>query len=125
MSTILIVQQNGTLSLDPSDVRFVVADYDASNLKADITIAASTWTITVMRQNGATALTKDNPAILTALEATTALERTVGASRATRVRLIATTATAGDLYEVANTITTSESPAQTKEKSFYVLIGQQ
>ena len=109
--------------LDPSDVRTVVFDWDDDNLASGVQISTSTFTITAVKQSGLTALTKDNPAILTAAEATTALERTVSvASRATRVRLIATTASDGDEYQLANAIVTNESPTQTKERSVTVLI---
>lgn len=123
--SVTIIQPGGLMPLDPSDVRVVVADWDLSNLASGITITTSTWTITAIKQNGTTALTKDSPAILTAAEATAALARTVTISRATHVRLIATTATLGDIYEVENAIVTSESPTQTKAKSFRVVIENQ
>ena len=121
MSVETLRPDGGVLSLDPSETRTIAFDWDF-NLRADITISTSTYTITVVRQSGATALTKDNPSILNAADGTVAVERTVGASRVTQVRLIATTATAGDEYELANTIVTSESPTQTKEQSIRVLI---
>jgi len=123
--SIIIIQPGALITLDPSDVRVVVADWDDDNLSDGITIGTSTWTISVIKQNGAAILTKDNEARLTAAEATAALERTVTVNRATRVRLVATTATLGDVYEVENKIITSENPTQTKAKSFRVLIENQ
>jgi hypothetical protein len=46
----------------------------------------------------------------------------VSGSRKTQVRLDATTGRRGQEYELANAITTNESPAQTKEKSIRVKI---
>src|SRR5687767_6582447 len=124
MSVTVLRPGSGLLVLDPSDVRTVAFDWDRANLRSGVTISTSTFTITAIRQAGATALTKDNPSILSAADATTVCERTVTISRVTQVRLIATTATAGDEYELANTIVTSESPTQTKEQSIRVLIQQ-
>lgn len=120
--SIVVVQPGQTVTLDPSDKRSVVFDWDASSLASGVVIATSTFTITAIKQTGVTALTKDNEAKLTALQATTALGRTVLVDRATRLRLLATTATAGDEYEVENAIVTDESPAQTKAVSIRVLI---
>lgn len=103
------IRSGDLLILDPAESRVVQFDWDADNLASAVTISTSTFTITAITQSGATALTKDNPSILTG-------------SRKTQVRLIATTATAGDLYELANTITTGESPTQTKEQSIQVRI---
>jgi hypothetical protein len=123
--SIVAIKPGGQIELDPSAVRTIAFDWDRKSLRASTTISTSTFTITVIKQNGATILTKDNQAILTAIDASIVLERTVGASRATQVRLIGTTATEGDLYEVANTIVTSETPAQTKEQSVRILIQNQ
>jgi hypothetical protein len=108
--TTVTIQPNNMIVLDPSDSRIVVFDWDDENLAAGVLISGSaTWTITAIRQNGATALTKDNESILSG-------------SRKAQARLIATTATAGDEYEVACKITTNETPAQIKEQSIRVLI---
>lgn len=106
MSTITV--EPGDLILkDPSDVKVIVFDWDASSLATDVTITTSTWTITAIRPSSDTALTKDNPSILSG-------------SRKTQVRLSA--GTNGALYELTNTIVTNESPAQTKERSIQVLV---
>jgi hypothetical protein len=106
------IRPGGLIRLDPSDVEPVVWDWDDLALPASVTITTSTWTITVIKQNGLTALTKDNESILSG-------------SRRTQVRLIATTATAGDQYYVANKIVTNESPTRTVEKQVKVLIENQ
>lgn len=108
MATVSI-RPNDMIVLDPSDKRTIVFDWDDDNLAAAVTISSSTWTITAIKQIGATALTKDN-------------ESLVAGSRKTQLRLLATTASAGDEYELANAIVTSESPAQTKEQSVRVLV---
>ena len=107
MSTVS-VRSGDLVILDPAESRVIQFDWDAENLAAAVTISTSTFTITAIQQAG-TILTKDNPSILSG-------------TRKTQVRLIATTASVGDLYELANTIVTSESPAQTKEQSIKVLI---
>jgi hypothetical protein len=71
-----------------------------------------------------TALTKDSEARLTAAEATTALQRTITVdNRVTRLRLIG--GTLGQTYTIANKAITNETPAQTKERSFRVIIEEQ
>ena len=107
MSTVS-VRSGDLIVLDPADSRIIQFDWDAENLATGVTISTSTFTITAIQQAG-TILTKDNPSILSG-------------SRKTQVRIIATTATVGDLYELSNTIVTSETPTQTKEQSVKVLI---
>lgn len=103
------IRAGGLLVLDPSDVRVIQFDWDAEGLASSVEISTSTFTIGVIQQSGVTALTKDNPSVVTG-------------NRKTQVRLIATTATAGDRYMLANTIVTNESPAQTIERHIIVLI---
>lgn len=97
------------LELDPSDIRLITFDWDEA-LPASASISTSTWTISALKQNGVTALTKDNE---------------TNAARTASVRLLATTATAGDKYVVANKVVTNESPAQTIERQIKVLIQNQ
>src|SRR5688572_33403585 len=92
------INPGGFVQLDPSDIRLFTFDWDA-NLTTGATISTSTFTITVIKQNGLTALTKDNEAILSG-------------SRRTQLRLNATTASLGDNYEIANKVVTNESPSQ-------------
>jgi hypothetical protein len=113
-SVVVIPDKVGLMVLQATDSRNIAFDWDAIGLRDNATISTSTFTISILQQGGATILTKDTPSILTGADATVICERTIGDSRVTQVRLIATTATAGDLYEVRNVIVTNESPAQTK-----------
>lgn len=107
MSTIT-VRAGGLVTKDPSDIKVYVVDWDSENLAAGVTISTSTWTITAISPSTTDAiLTKDSESILTG-------------SRKTQVRLSA--GTVGQSYEIANRIVTSEAPAQTKERSFRVLV---
>jgi hypothetical protein len=65
-------------------------------------------------QSGVTALTTDNETILGS-----------ESYRVTQARFLATTATVGDRYWVSNEIVTDETPAQTIEQRFKVLIQNQ
>jgi hypothetical protein len=109
MST-LTIAPGQMIIVDPSESRVIVFDWDTLNLAAGVSISGSaTWTITAVRQSGVTALTKDSESILSG-------------NRKAQCRLIGTTATVGDVYEVACKITTDETPAQIKERSVRVLI---
>lgn len=111
MSSTLEIKSGESVIFDPSDSRVVQYNWDDHGLAALVTITTSTWTITAIRQSGVTALTKDNESI-------------VAGSRSTQVRLIATTATDGDEYFVENKVVTNESPTQTKEQGFRLLVQQ-
>jgi hypothetical protein len=101
------VNDGALVTKDPSDRLVYLFDWDAENLTAGVSISQSTFTITALRPSGDTALTKDNETI-------------VSGSRKTQLRLIG--GTLGALYQIDNAIVTNESPAQTKERSFKVLI---
>ena len=109
----LTVYPGALITLDPSDKKVIIFDFDALNLAAGVTLTnASTAygiTITAIKQIGATALPFDNASLLSG-------------SRKVQARFLATTATAGDRYSVACKATTSESPVQEKEYSITVLI---
>lgn len=98
-----IVSPGGLVVQDPNDQRVYVFDWDAENLDAGITIVTSSFTITAIRPSDDTALQKDNEGVLSG-------------SRKTSLRLYG--GTVGALYEVANKVVTSASPAETKERSF-------
>lgn len=106
--SVLTVRPGDLIILDPSDKRVIQFDWDAENLADSVTIT-SVFTITVERQVGAAALTKDNPSVL-------------AGNRKTQVRLDATTGARGEEGTLANTVTTNESPAQVKEQSVRYLI---
>lgn len=122
--SIVIIDPGGLAVKDPADSKVFVFDWDQNNLRTGVAISTSTWTILVVAGDNTTPLTKDSEVKLTAAESTTALGRTVvGDDRATRLRLLA--GTLGTLYEIANKIVTNESPSQTKERSFRVLVQDQ
>jgi len=121
--SIVVVRSGEDIELDPSDERVICFDWDRVNLATGTQINTSTFTITVIKQIGGTALTKDNESRLTAAQATTALGRTVSTdNRATQLRVLATTATEGDKYELANKVVLNDTPAQTKEQSVRIVI---
>ena len=104
----IIVDDGALVTKDPSDIKTYTFDWDAENLAAAVTITTSAWTITALSPSSTDViLTKDQPSIL-------------AGSRKTQIRLSA--GTIGQLYEVANAITTSETPSQVKERSFRILV---
>lgn len=105
----LTVADNSLITKDPSDEPVLLFDWDASHLATSVTITTSTFTITALDPATDTALTKDNPSILSG-------------SRKTQIRLMA--GTVGALYRLDNKIVTNESPAQTKERSIKILVVQ-
>lgn len=94
----------GTIQKDPSAERFVSFDWSAD--LGDATIATSTFAIT----GPDSALTKDNPSILSPATSTT-------------VRLLG--GTNGKTYCLTNQIVTNESPTQTDERSVFIRIAEQ
>jgi hypothetical protein len=120
--SIITVRQGALVVKAPAEIKTYVVDWDGENLGAAVTISTSVWTISALSPSTVdTALTKDSEARLTAAEATAAVLRTVVAdNRVTRLRL--TAGTLGQTYEVANKITTSETPNQIKERSFKILV---
>lgn len=107
MATVTILPGD-QVTKDPSDVKVYVFDWDTNNLAAAVTISTSSWTITALGPSATdTALTKDSESVL-------------AGSRKTQLRL--TAGTVGQRYEIANKIVTNETPSQTKERSFRVLV---
>jgi len=107
MSAVVVV--DGALVVkDPADVKVYRMDWDTENLAEAAAIATSTWTVTPISPSTSDALlVKDQSSIL-------------AGSRQTQIRLAA--GTLGQTYEIANAIVTTESPAQTKERSFRVVV---
>lgn len=105
----VIIRPGQRVGKDPSDERVYTFDWDTDNLATAATITQSTWSITVVSGSDSPVLTKDNEAVLTG-------------SRKTQLRLKG--GGLGAEYEIANKIVTSETPTQTKERSFRVLIAQ-
>jgi len=107
MSVVTVV--DGSLVIkDPSDSKVYTWDWDTANLAAGVTIVLSTWTVVAVAPS-------QTDALLIADQATVI----VGA-RQTQIRL--TGGTLGQVYEISNRITTSEAPAQIKERSQKVLV---
>lgn len=111
MSTVTVTPGQ-LVRLDPSDKRVVVFDFDTENLPVGAGLSSYTLTITPVRQaDQAADLTKDNEGYVSG-----SLQRKVQA------RLLATTATVGDLYEVECVGVTDETPSQQKAYSIQVLV---
>jgi YD repeat-containing protein len=109
MSTV-VVKPGNVIEKDTNENRVIQFDWDTDgNLAAAVTISTSTWVITAIRPASETpvALANDNSSILSG-------------SRKTQTRL--TGGTLGSEYRVTNRVVTSESPAQTKERSIYVAV---
>jgi hypothetical protein len=101
--SVVTLPDGGLITKDPGDIKTYTWDWDIYNLAAAATIATSVWAIT-----GSDALlTQDQATILSG-------------ARKTQVRLSG--GTLGTTYTLTNTITTSESPSQTKERSVKVLV---
>jgi hypothetical protein len=103
------IKDGGLISKDPSDVSIYVVDWGEEKLSDDAEILTSTFTVSAVRPTSATLITKDQEGIVTG-------------NRKTRVRIAGGEANA--LYEVTNRIVTDESPSQTLERSFRVLVEQ-
>jgi len=113
------IRAGGLIVKDPNSSEIYAVDWDLEHLRAGVQIASQSFLIT-----GADAvLTKDSEGLLTAAQATTQFARTVTLdNRGTSLRLLA--GTLGVKYTVTNRIITNESPAQTKDASFKVLVQQ-
>jgi hypothetical protein len=106
--SVVTISDGALVIKDPSDIKAYTFDYDTENLAVGAAILTSTFTITaVWPSTTDLALTKDQETIL-------------AGARKTQVRLSA--GTLGQKYQIANKIVTSESPAQTKERSFTVWV---
>lgn len=96
------VRPGSTIQHDPAESLIYTFDW-SDWLVGAATISTSTFTIS----GPDSALTKDNPSI-------------VSGSTSTQVRVIG--GTVGKTYTLTNTVVTSESPAQTGERSVYLAI---
>lgn len=108
MATVTIT--NGDqVTKDPADSKVFTIDWDTNNLGVGVLITGvPVWTITAISPSTTdTALTTDSAGV-------------VAGNRKTQVRLLG--GTLGQTYEIANRITTNESPSQVKERSFRVLV---
>lgn len=108
MSTILI-SNGGYVQQDPADLKLYLFDWDANSLALGVIITSSSFSIKAIRPSVTdAALVKDNESVLPS-------------QRQTQLRLSG--GTLGQTYEVANKIITNETPSQTKERSFRVVIA--
>jgi hypothetical protein len=108
------VSPGALITLDPSDKKIIIFDFDALNLAAsvELTNSASTYGITITPLKYTTAgqyLTFDNAGLVTG-------------NRKVKARFLATTANRGDRYRVSCKGTTNESPVQENEYSIFVQI---
>lgn len=115
------IRDGGQVVKDSADIKTYCVDW-RDMFRASVQITTSTWTITPIAPSTTDAvLTKDNEAILSAADATTALEQTITEENlVTRVRLSA--GTNGQKYQIANKVVSNESPTQTIERSFFVIV---
>lgn len=108
------VYPGALITFDPSDKKIIVFDFDTLNLATgvELTNSASAYGITIaaLKQNGVTALSFDNAALVTG-------------NRKVQARFLATTATRGDRYRVSVKATTNETPVQEKEYSILIQIA--
>ncbi len=109
MSTVTVAP-GATIEFDPNDKRVIIFDFDQLNLAATAALSSYVITITSIVQSGVTALTSDNAGLVAA------------ANRKVSARFLATTATLGDLYQVACRGITNETPPQEKEYSIFILV---
>ena len=107
MSTITITDGQDVVK-DPNEVKVYTFDWGTDNLATGVTIASMTITVTALYPAGDTSLTASTASPL----------GIQSGSRTVKAQLSA--GTLGARYQVTNQIITSETPAQTKEKSFYV-----
>lgn len=101
------IQVGGLIVKGPTESEVYKMDWDSQHLASGVSISSSSWTITLLAGIATGLMTKDN-------------ESTPDTNRNAQLRLIG--GTEGQRYDVTNTITTSESPARIKDRSFTVLI---
>ena len=104
----ITVHNGATVPQGPTEALVYTFDWDEENLPAGVEIASSTFVIAAEHPDGNAELTADQTSIL-------------AGNRSTQVRLSGGTLRAK--YRVTNRIVTNETPAQTKARSFFVLIG--
>jgi hypothetical protein len=92
---------------DPDEQEVYDADWDTEHLATGVTITNSVWTITRLSGVPTGLMTFDNDTVSSG-------------GRTTQLRLLG--GTEGQRYRVTNEIVTNETPARTKDRSFFVLI---
>lgn len=118
--SVLVVRDGALVTQDPNDARVYVNDWDTDNLASGVIISSHTFTVTQLRGAATPALTKDSEAILASW--TDESGHVYATTRTTRLRLSG--GSLGALYRIDETIVTNESPTQTKDRHFKLLIQQ-
>jgi len=118
--SLLIVRDGAFVSQDPNDSLVYTMDWDTDNLLGSATISGHVFAITQLRGGATPALAKDSESILPAW--TDSEGHTYAALRTTQLRL--TGGPLGAVYRIDETITTNESPSQTKNRHFKLGIRQ-
>lgn len=111
MSGPLTVNDGALLVKDPSDISVYTFDWDNEHLALGVTIASQTTTVTGLSGDITTTpltVSTSSPLGIQALSRTVKLKLSAGALESK--------------WRVDQAIVTSETPAQTKERSFYVRI---
>lgn len=106
------VDDGALVTKDPGSTQVYTFDWDAENLPADVTIASQTTTVAAIAPS-----TSDTALTLTQSGSGLGI---VGSSRKVAIKLAA--GTLGQKYQVTCQITTNETTAQVKERSFLVLV---
>jgi hypothetical protein len=99
------IRDGGLVQKDPSDVNVYEFDWGTLHLGVGVTIISSVFTVAAVRPASATVPT------LTSSGSGLGIQP---GSRSTKVKV--TGGTLGAVYELTNTITTSETPSQTKDR---------
>jgi hypothetical protein len=121
MSTSILA--GGQVVKGPTESEVYIFDWDREHLDVGVTIASSSWVITLLSGASPSSMTKDNestPAADYSVVHPNGVTDSFKALRSTKVRLSG--GTAGQKYKVSNTVVTGETPSRTKEESFKVLI---
>jgi hypothetical protein len=107
------VKDGALITIDPSDATVLDWDWGTKHLAVGVTISSSSFRLVAIRQAASPSpVTLDSDSILSG-------------DRTTQVRIVgAGDAALGDLFQLTNSITTSESPPQIKERSIRLLVEQ-
>jgi hypothetical protein len=106
------IHDGGLVIKDPADVEVYQFDWDTDpGLPTSVTIATQTVTATAISPSDATALTLTSSGTGLGIQS---------GSRKVNVKVAG--GDAGARYVLTNQVITSETPARTRERSFYVLV---
>lgn len=106
--------------LDPTDVAVIEFDWDAMALPAGVTIADYGFTTSYVR--GGPRDSNGNPTVFLVVDEVSLLS---GLRKVqVRIHMSTTGLGAGAVWRVASRIVTNETPPQTKERSFFVKVGE-